>query len=219
MDYDWPMDMNARIYRARKDAGLTQDELASAVGKTRGAVAQWESGDVRPRHATLVAIAKATGKPLMWLESGIGSEKIGLDVVGEVAAGTWLEGTVEFDAYTQAVAPHPDYPASSQRLYKVKGTSVNRIVGNGEYVHCVSLEDGGITLRTGDLVIVCRRQHGKCEYTAKRYIIENGHQILRPESDDAAWQDDVEINGDSDTEIVITDIVIAKWSPLRRGSI
>lgn len=215
--YDCAMELNQRILKARLDAKLTQEQLADATGKSRGAVSQWEAGDVHPRPTTLSAIAKATGVDLRWLTSGVEPNIIGLRVIGEVAAGLWREGSVEFKPYGMPVAPHPGYPASSQRLYKVSGNSVNRIVEDGEYVHCVSVMDGGISPESGDVVIVCRHEHGLSEYTAKRYVIENGVQILRPESNDVQWQQDILITGNDDTNIVITDVVIAKWSPIKRG--
>ncbi|WFS01611.1 helix-turn-helix domain-containing protein [Rhizobium tumorigenes] len=210
------MELKARIYKARRDANLTQDQLADAVKKTRSAVTQWESGDVRPRHSTLVAIAKATGKPLSWLENGVDNERSGLMVVGEVAAGLWKEGSVEYIPRSMPVAPHPDYPPQSQRLYQVSGQSVNRVVGHGEYVHCVSVADGAIYPESGDLVIVRRTEHGLTEYTAKRLLIVDGENILRPESLEAEWQKDIVIDGNDDTQIEITDVVIAKWVPFRR---
>lgn len=210
------MELNARIYKARSDAKLTQQELADATGKTRGAVAQWESGEVRPRHSTLVAIAKATGKPIEWIENGIGDEVSGLMVVGEVAAGTWKEGSVEYRQIGMPVSPHPRYPAHAQRLYQVAGTSLNRIVPDGEYIHTVSVHEAGIRAEPGDLVVVRRMQHGLTEYTAKRYVIEEGRRLLRPESDDPQWQDPLEVNGDDGSQIEITDVIIAKWSPIGR---
>lgn len=65
------MELKDRILKAREDAGLTQQQLADATGKTRGAVAQWESGKTRPRHDVLLAIATSTGQDIAWLESGI----------------------------------------------------------------------------------------------------------------------------------------------------
>jgi transcriptional regulator with XRE-family HTH domain len=39
-----PSDIGARVRAARRDRGLTQDELAGQVGVSRSAVAQWETG-------------------------------------------------------------------------------------------------------------------------------------------------------------------------------
>lgn len=215
------MELNARIYKARKDADLTQEQLASAVGKTRGAVAQWESGEVRPRHSTLQAIATATNKPLSWLVNGTGDDApsgvhSGLQVVGEVAAGMWKEATVRFEKTFEPVAAHPSYPGNAQRLYRVSGTSINLIADNGEYLHAIDVQNGGIHPESGDLVIVRRLQHGLAEYTAKTLVIEDGRKVLRPESSDPDWQADILIDGDAATEIEITDVVIAKWSPIER---
>ena len=39
-----PQDIGARIRASREDQGWTQDQLAAAVGVSRSAVAQWETG-------------------------------------------------------------------------------------------------------------------------------------------------------------------------------
>lgn len=218
-EYGAPMDLNARIFKARSDAKMTQEELAKAVGKTRGAVAQWESGEVRPRHTTLVAIAEATGAGIFWLMHGGDAEggvKIGLKVVGEVAAGLWREGSVYFEQFTEPVAPHPDYPAFAQRLYRVSGSSINLIAKHGEYLHTVDVHAAGIKPEHGDLVVVKRERHGMAEYTAKQMVWKDGQWFLKPESDDPEWQSMIPVEGDAATEISVTDIVIAKWSPVAR---
>lgn len=74
--YSPHMELKDRILSARESANLTQQQLADATGKTRGAVAQWESGKTRPRHNVLVSIAEATGKDITWLESGISIDEL-----------------------------------------------------------------------------------------------------------------------------------------------
>lgn len=223
-EYGAPMELNARIFKARTDAKMTQEELATAVKKTRGAVAQWESGDVRPRHSTLIAIASATGADFYWLLNGgdqPGGPKIGLTVVGEVAAGLWREGNADFTGRnlgspTMPVAAHPDYPSHAQRLYKVVGNSINRVAEHGEYLHAVNIHSADLKPEEGDLVVVRRLDHGKAEYTAKTLAYVGGRWVLRPESTDSDWQEDLVVKGDDGIEIEITDIVIAKWSPIAR---
>jgi transcriptional regulator with XRE-family HTH domain len=39
-----PQDIGSRIRATRAERGITQDELATAVGVSRSAVAQWETG-------------------------------------------------------------------------------------------------------------------------------------------------------------------------------
>lgn len=213
------MEIRQRIFEARTGAKLSQQALADATGKTRGAVAQWESGAVRPRHSTLKLIAKATNKPLAWLETGIGGGKEGLTVVGNVRAGNWEDGNVVFEEYTMPVSPHPDYPSEAQRLWKVSGNSVNKIVIDGEFVHTVDIHLADLEPKSGDMVIVRSLEHGKAEYTAKRIILKPSGWILRPESNDPQWQKDIKLNGNDDTEISVTDIIIAKWTPIERGKL
>ena len=211
--------MKERIYLAREHAGMTQQQLADAVGKTRGAVAQWESGEVRPRHKTLLEIAKATNKDIRWLESGVESENTGMWVVGEVAAGAWREAAAMLKPYSLPVTPHPDYPVDAQRLYKISGNSVNKVVQDGDYIHCLDIHASGEMPVSGDLVVVRRMEHGLAEYTAKRYLRVNGKPVLRPESTDEDFQDDLCLDGDDSVEIEITDIVLAKWKAISRGKI
>ncbi len=208
------MDINQRIFAARKAAGLTQDQLAEAVGKTRSAVAQWESGEVRPRHKTLADIARATNRDLQWLESGLEQHSMFLMSVGEVAAGTWKEGTVEFRPVAIPVAPIPDFPAHAQRMYRVSGTSLNRIASDGDYLHTVDIHAAGIKPASGDLVVARRMEHGLTEYTAKRYREMGPEKLLLPESTDPQWREAIPLAGDESTEIEITDLVLAVWSPI-----
>lgn len=60
-----------RLRQARRFADMTQADLATQCGVSRGAVALWEAAE--PEHRTkpttdhLIAISKATGVPLEWL--------------------------------------------------------------------------------------------------------------------------------------------------------
>lgn len=53
------------VYRLRKDAGLTQAELAERMGTTQSAVARMEGGGVRPTLETLEKLAVAVGQELV----------------------------------------------------------------------------------------------------------------------------------------------------------
>lgn len=214
------MEIKDRIRQARKKADMSQTALAEYTGVTRAAVGLWESGATVPRRDVMEKIASATGETVQWLEHGIDEASHpkfrGLYAVGEVAGGLWKEGSAEFKPIGVPVAPHPDYPPQWQRLYIVRGNSVNKVVSDGEYVHCVDVGYSGISPQHGDLVVVRRMEHSMAEYTAKRLLQQEGHWFLRPESTDPNWQDDIEFDGDDSTSIEITDVVIAKWSPISR---
>lgn len=59
-----------KIKHARIEIGLTQEALADAVGVEPPTISRWESGQIEPRPATLVKIAKAVEKPVSWFTRG-----------------------------------------------------------------------------------------------------------------------------------------------------
>ncbi len=56
-----PGSLAQAIIAAREHAGMSQRDLASAVGVVRGAVHKWEHGLALPRPGVLARIADATG--------------------------------------------------------------------------------------------------------------------------------------------------------------
>ncbi len=55
------MDISAAIKRLRSEHGLTQQDVADAVGVSKVAVGQWESGKSIPRRENLEALSKCYG--------------------------------------------------------------------------------------------------------------------------------------------------------------
>jgi transcriptional regulator with XRE-family HTH domain len=47
------------LHEARLRAGLTQEELGRAVGRSQSAIARWESGRVQPSLETLIELIRA----------------------------------------------------------------------------------------------------------------------------------------------------------------
>lgn len=92
-----------RLRQARKFADLTQQDLASRCGVTRGAVALWESAE--PEHRTkpttdhLIAISKATKAPLEWLMNDVSDVNDIWRLTGEYGGGA---------AEPAAAPPAPD---------------------------------------------------------------------------------------------------------------
>jgi transcriptional regulator with XRE-family HTH domain len=56
-----PRDIGTRIREAREEVGWTQDQLAEAVGVSRSAVAQWETGRAGQVTTNLTRVAAALG--------------------------------------------------------------------------------------------------------------------------------------------------------------
>lgn len=59
----------ARLRRAREDAGMTQVELAKAVGRSQTWVSKCELGERRVDFVELEDLARALGKDLGWFRT------------------------------------------------------------------------------------------------------------------------------------------------------
>ena len=63
------MNLGEKIFTARKKAGLSQTDLADAVGVSRQSVSKWETGESAPEAGNLLLIAKALNVTTDWLLS------------------------------------------------------------------------------------------------------------------------------------------------------
>jgi lambda repressor-like predicted transcriptional regulator/SOS-response transcriptional repressor LexA len=141
-------------------------------------------------------------------------------VVGEVAAGLWLD----MDNWdTPKYNPAPFVPGKFQRMnqsaYLVRGTSMNRRYPDGSYVITVPYFDVRGELREGDPVVVERVDGGRIERTVKLVIVDLFGIALACDSTDPKWEDTrIPIpNGEpdevADTEIRILGLVIGSYRP------
>ena len=55
------MQLHEKIFRCRRQLGLSQEELAARIGVTRQAVSKWEQGISTPELESLVALARVLG--------------------------------------------------------------------------------------------------------------------------------------------------------------
>ncbi len=65
-----PREIGERIRLTRQERGITQEELASAVGVSRSAVAQWETGRSGQVTGNLTRIAAVLGVGVEFLMQG-----------------------------------------------------------------------------------------------------------------------------------------------------
>ncbi len=65
-------DFSGRLYRLRRERGISQEELAVIVGVSRQAVQKWESGASRPDMDNLTALSGYFGVSLDYLVLGTG---------------------------------------------------------------------------------------------------------------------------------------------------
>ena len=71
------MKLSERLYTLRKARGLTQEELAEALGVSRQAVSKWESGAAMPDTEKLISLSKYFGVTIDSLISGDTTEENG----------------------------------------------------------------------------------------------------------------------------------------------
>lgn len=64
------MEFQDRLYKLRRERGISQEGLAEVVGVTRQAVQKWESGGSRPDMDNLTTLARYFGVTLDWLITG-----------------------------------------------------------------------------------------------------------------------------------------------------
>src|SRR5579864_5221486 len=81
-----PRDIGARIRTAREEHGWTQDQLAEAVGVSRSAVAQWETGRAGQVTTNLTRVASTLGVGVEYLMYGRDSRAGGQTYRGDELA-------------------------------------------------------------------------------------------------------------------------------------
>ena len=64
------MEFRERLYQLRKGRGISQEELANAVGVSRQAVQKWEAGASTPDLENLTALADHFSVTLDYLVRG-----------------------------------------------------------------------------------------------------------------------------------------------------
>jgi SOS-response transcriptional repressor LexA len=214
-------DFLARIGERLDALGLAERAASlRAFGHPKGLhnlrVARSPSLDAFARLAPVLETTPA------WLAYGIGDAAIPparraepglLPIVGEVAAGLWLEVDTVVDAPTHDAVPlaaDPRWPPEEQFAVVVRGTSINRVAPDGAVLACIALPALRREVREGELVIVERRRHGghDLERTAKRLRRVAGGYELWPDTTDPRHKP-IRIAGDAEPDDGISITVIA----------
>lgn len=184
-------DFGARLKAARKHAGLTQQQLAKAVGMGQSTLAQLEREGFG--SSFVVALAKSCGVSAQWLASGDGPM-----VVVNVDTAPTMRGRVPLISWVQAGqwcdAADPFQPGDAEDwLYcpishsegtfalVVRGDSMTAPHGNSRTYPegCIIFVDPDRRSPVnGDRVVACLEDSH--EVTFKIYKNEDGRQWLQP---------------------------------------
>ena len=184
------MNLKERIKNSRIAAKMTQEELARTVGKTRNAVAQWESGLAHPRLNTLEDIAGALNVSLEWLLVGdknageYDSRQISdrpaiklIPIYGQAVAG--INGEFAFDGKKLFEVPCPPQLLNVKNAYgvEVAGDTMSPRYEDGEIVYIDTLR----RIKKGDYVvakIMMRKEDSFPTVFIKRFTRHNEKELV-----------------------------------------
>lgn len=141
-----------QIRLLRKEANMTQQELASKLFVSQQAVGKWERGEATPNPETIVAMSKIFGVSADTIlgESAppLSTGGTWVPVLGDVAAGIPIEAVeniVDYEEIDTAMA-------STGKYYglRIKGSSMEPRIREGDVVIVRQQEDAD----TGDTAVV-----------------------------------------------------------------
>lgn len=110
----------SRLRIARRNAQIPQTHLATRMGVTRSAVAQWErEGGSRPTAANLERLAMELGCSFEWLATGRGTRHVATNGMSQEETAVVLRHFAQDDAEDQMLAEFRKLPPSDQQLVLV----------------------------------------------------------------------------------------------------
>jgi SOS-response transcriptional repressor LexA len=196
--------ISKKVSSRRKELGLSQADLARAVGVSRGSVNKWEKGDISIKSNNLPPLAKALKCDVNWLLNGQESPDPKTAEPSNVEKGPKLQGSYPVISWVQAgdwsqifeanrvEADHYPCPVKCSKqtfLLKVCGMSMSPLFNEGELIFI----DPDVEPTNGKYVIA--RLDGENEATFKQLIIESGHKFLKAANPN--WPTQIQpINGD-----------------------
>lgn len=180
------------IKKLRAVLGLSQTQLADALGITKNAVSMWESGKAEPRMGVVTKIAEIYGVRVGALieESGLDDltdekvkylpSRIKAPLYGRIAAGEpveMLEAAEQIGVPEEILSAHPN-----GFFLMVSGDSMNRVIKSGGYAFI----DPDVKPSNGDIVAI--NVNGD-EATLKRIHKLSTSIVLQPDSTNAEYKD------------------------------
>lgn len=178
-----------RLAQARDHAGMTQQQVAAAIGVTTTGYQNWEYGNTSIKASALRELAKLFGCTTDYLlnisdvKAAVPSATRMLPVFGSISAGTPREALTQSDVMHET--PERLYLEHERAFWlTVSGNSMNRLFPDGSLV----LIDPDSEVRNGDVAVVFVNGD---DATLKRVYFEGGSIRLHPESYDPEYRDRV----------------------------
>lgn len=205
--------MQTKVKEMRERAGMTQKQLAEALGITQQSVYYYESGDRDIKASILIDMSRilnCTVSDLLGFsaatKNAAATDSVALPVFGRIAAGTPREALSQSSEYQDTtVNLHASHPNAFWLV--ISGNSMNRLFPDGSLV----LIDPDEEVRNGDVGVVFVNGD---DATIKRVYFEDDRVILHPESYDTGYKDRVIMCDDPDApEVRVLGKAVAYSSP------
>lgn len=210
-----PFKHSARVIQLlRKQANMTQTDLAKSIDVHQTTVSKWEQGIDMPGGTVLTALASALNVDASEI-TGVGQDTKAptgrkVHVVGKIAAGAWAE-THELDE--QYYTTVPGLPRKFDKVplqgFVVEGDSMNQIYPDGTVVYVAPIGAVSGWPRSGQVVMVMSHKQGLTEATLKEYVVDENGKWLWPRSNSPMHQTPVDYKNAGAEEVVITGVVVA----------
>ena len=194
--------MQTMVKEMRERAGMTQKQLADALGVTQQSVYYYESGDRDIKASVLIdmsrilgcTVSELLGFPPAMIVASKASDVRQLPVFGRIAAGTPREALMQSDMTHDT--PESLYYAHKESFrLVVSGNSMNRQIPH----RSLELIDPTMEVRNGDVGAVFVNGD---DATLKRVYFDEGKITLHPESYDPEYKDRVITADDPDAPAV-----------------
>lgn len=162
------------LKKRRELLGLSQEEVASAIGVTKATVSKWEKGDIanmkRDKISALAKILKISPLAILGMEEVTNKKRVMIPILGTITCGNPILAEENIEGYREEF--QDDLPSGELFYLKTKGNSMVPTIPENSNVlirNQPEVEDGEIAA-----VIV----NGDDEATLKRVKHQNGVIIL-----------------------------------------
>lgn len=197
------MSVGSKIRAARKERGLSQQELGDAIGVGQSTISEIEAGKLNSWATHAAKICRALGKPRSYFDPegeadfqgpsptqpmGMRAVRRDIPVMGEVAAGIWREAFARELTEAEEWIPVDviGYERASLYALRIVGRSMDLFYQPGRYVVVAPAAEAGV--REGDHVIVQRHKADLIELTVKELGRVDGRIALIPHSTDSQYE-------------------------------
>ena len=191
----------ANIKALRKKFGLTQRELAEAVGVTENAVSKWETGYSVPRMGAIERIAAHYGVTIRSIVDDDGMEGCSTSRAGGAGLPLLALPRTCDEGGTQAAEGFISVPYEVWRdhpngyFLKAEGRSMNRLYPEGSYI----LIDPAQRPTNGSIAVV---SIDGADYVMRRLYKGSSVLVLSPDSWEEGYEDIVIAGDDHTVEFV-----------------